>query len=77
MIQKNLINFGPSELTMFGKEIVLMLLILIQSNIYMTLINILLLFGMQITSLIHETYITLITNRQNVNVAYSFLQRYV
>ena len=36
MMQKKLINFGPSGLTMFGKKTVLMLLILIQFEIYMT-----------------------------------------
>ena len=41
IMQKKLINFGPSGLTMFGEKIRLMLLILIQLKIYMTWMNIL------------------------------------
>ena len=36
MMQKKILNFGPSGLKMFVKKIVRMLLILIQLKIYMT-----------------------------------------
>ena len=45
MMQKKVVNFGPSGWMMFGKDIVLMLLSLIQLKIYMPRMNIHLYLG--------------------------------